>query len=252
MLWLWGVAAFRSSLCVYCRLGAQKLKQSLCFSAGLEAGLRKYGARIGCCNVESEGGAFLGTLCDNGEMLTKTALAEHIRRRVPTSPAEHDSIARGLVEIDRLADPTSEVADPVHLTGSGIVVGERGVVLLKHRRLGMWLQPGGHIDPGETPWDAAKRESVEETGLDVAFHSCGGDGVPELVHVDVHDGGRGHTHIDLRYVLWVNSASDPVPPAHESQEVAWFGWSAAIERVSDSNLRVLLAQLRPTFDGSTK
>ena len=69
----------------------------------------------------------------------------------------------------RLDDPLSQEAGPVHVTGSGFVVGPRGVVLLKHKRLGFWLQPGGHIDPGETPWDAAKRECCEETGLDVEF-----------------------------------------------------------------------------------
>ena len=40
----------------------------------------------------------------------------------------------------------------------------RGILLLVHRRLGIWLQPGGHVDPGETPWEAARRETVEETG----------------------------------------------------------------------------------------
>ena len=38
-----------------------------------------------------------------------------------------------------------------------------------HKRLDLWLQPGGHIEPGETPWDAARREAHEETGLDVTF-----------------------------------------------------------------------------------
>ena len=69
----------------------------------------------------------------------------------------------------RLAAPFDQDADPVHVTGSAIVVGPRGVVLLKHKRLGLWLQPGGHIDAGETPWDAALREAREETGLDVRF-----------------------------------------------------------------------------------
>jgi ADP-ribose pyrophosphatase YjhB (NUDIX family) len=39
------------------------------------------------------------------------------------------------------------------------------VVLHRHRVLGIWVQPGGHIDSGETPWDAAVRETAEETGL---------------------------------------------------------------------------------------
>ena len=131
------------------------------------------------------------------------------------------------------------------MTGSGIVVGPRGVVLLKHRRLGLWLQPGGHVDPGETPWDAARRESVEETGLTVDFAEAPDvDGVPPLVHVDVHAGGRGHTHLDLRYLL-VGGEADPAPPPGESQEIGWFDWDAAIA-LADPGLAGALRALRNT------
>ncbi len=41
-------------------------------------------------------------------------------------------------------------------------------------------------------------------------------GVPELIHVDVHEGGRGHTHLDLRYLIDGGEA-DPNPPEGESQ-----------------------------------
>jgi len=166
-----------------------------------------------------------------------------IEERRPIDDAEAASIARTLAEFDRLADPFSEVADPVHATGSAIVVGPRGVVLLKHKRLGLWLQPGGHIDPGESPWEAALREAREETGLDVSFASPVDTGVPRLVHVDVHAGGRGHTHLDLRYLVDGGDA-DPAPPVGESQEIAWFDWPAAIERASDDRLKSLLATLQ--------
>ena len=159
--------------------------------------------------------------------------------------SEHAAITAFLEAFDRLADPFDQTLDPVHVTGSAFVVGERGVVLLRHKRLGMWLQPGGHIDPGETPWDAARREAIEETGLDVDFAEVGDDGVPVLAHVDVHAGGRGHTHLDLRFVLGGDDR-DPNPPDDESQDIAWFDWGAAIERAGDPRLAVALRSLRPT------
>ncbi len=167
-----------------------------------------------------------------------------VAARTPVDEREAVSIERFLEEFDRLDDPLSQEANPIHVTGSGIVVGARGVVLLKHKRLGFWLQPGGHVDPGEMPWTAALRESEEETGLRCVFAGpFVADGVPELLHVDVHAGGRGHTHLDLRYLVDGGDA-DPDPPEGESQEIGWFGWDAAID-LADDGVAGCLRALRP-------
>lgn len=164
--------------------------------------------------------------------------------RVPIDQDEQASIETFLAHYDALVDPMDQELDDIHVTGSAIVTGSRGVVLLRHKRLGLWLQPGGHVDPGETPWQAALREAEEETGLEVRFATLGNDGVPPLVHVDVHPGGRGHTHLDLRYLVDGGDA-DPQPPAGESQEIGWFTWAAAVERASDDRLTALLRHLSP-------
>jgi 8-oxo-dGTP pyrophosphatase MutT (NUDIX family) len=165
---------------------------------------------------------------------------EQVMARRAVDEREAAAVARFLIALDRLARPFDEHADLTHVTGSAIVVGPRGVLLHRHKRLGIWLQPGGHIDPGETPWQAAIREVLEETGL-VARPDDGG---ARLVHVDVHQGGRGHEHLDLRYLLHGPDA-EPVPPPGESQEVAWFGWDAAIA-VADPGLVGALQALRPS------
>lgn len=175
----------------------------------------------------------------------EVGLVDVVRRTVatrrPVDARERDSIERFLAELERLEHPFDRDADLVHVTGSAIVTGPAGVLLLRHRRLGIWLQPGGHVDPGETPWDAAAREAREETGLPVRLL----DG--ELAHVDVHLGGRGHTHLDLRYLAVVDVAgghAEPAPPPQESQEVAWFGWDDAVA-IADDGLRGALLALRP-------
>ena len=142
---------------------------------------------------------------------------------------EVDSRGQFLAELDRLADPFSRDADPVHVTGSAIVTGPRGTVLHWHKRLGGWLQPGGHIDAGETPWEAALRETHEETGLPVRHP----DGRPRLLHLDAHPAGP-HFHLDLRYLLEA-ADEDPVPPLGESQQVRWFSLDEAL-RVADDAL----------------
>lgn len=168
-----------------------------------------------------------------------------VTQREPNDKSEHGSITTFLETFDELVDPFDQEADPIHVTGSAFVLGSRGVVLHRHKRLDMWLQPGGHLDPGETPWDAARREAVEETGLDVDFAELV-DGVPVLAHVDVHPGGRGHTHLDLRFVL-TGDDRDPSPPDGESQEIGWFGWDEAIALAGDPRLAAALGALRSTF-----
>ena len=186
--------------------------------------------------------------CYTGVMPQQDELRRRIRSdvaaRVPVDRREADSVTAFLEAFDRLAAPLDQESDVVHVTGSGIVVGPRGVVLLEHKRLGIWLQPGGHLDPGETPWEASLRESREETGLEVSFAGPIDDlGVPELIHVDVHAGGRGHTHLDLRYLIDGGDA-DPAPPEGESQLIDWFTWDVAIAR-ADPGLRGILMALTP-------
>ncbi len=173
-------------------------------------------------------------------------VAALVRRDVaaidPVDEREAVSRRRFLDELDRLARPFDEHADPVHVTASAVVVGPRGTVLHEHKRLGVWLQPGGHIDPGEMPWDAALREVAEETGLRVS-HLTGVGGAPALIHVDVHAGGRGHTHLDLRYLVGGDDA-DPTPPPGESQRVRWFRWPEALA-TADAGLVGALRRLAP-------
>lgn len=157
----------------------------------------------------------------------------------PVDARESESRARLVSELGRLAAPFDEDADPVHVTTSAVVVGPRGTVLHRHKRLGVWLQPGGHVDGDEDPGAGAVREVGEETGLDVEHP----DGGPRLVHVDVHEGGRGHVHLDLRYLL-LGGDQDPAPPAGESPDVRWFGWEDAIA-VADPGLVGALVALRP-------
>lgn len=81
---------------------------------------------------------------------------------------------------------------------------------MHHRKIGLWLYPGGHVDPNETPAEAAVREVVEETGVQAVVL-----GEPGFVHpavrwhaspwavieMDVTDSKVGaHQHIDFVYV----------------------------------------------------
>jgi 8-oxo-dGTP pyrophosphatase MutT (NUDIX family) len=55
----------------------------------------------------------------------------------------------------------------VCLTASGTLIHQGKILLIKHKKLGIWLTPGGHIEPGEMPHQTAVREFWEETGIKV-------------------------------------------------------------------------------------
>ena len=151
-----------------------------------------------------------------------TDLRRQITAQQPVDARHAASIEQFLAALDRLSAPLDEAADPTHVTASAIVVGPHGTLLHKHKRMGLWMQPGGHIEPGEAPQDAAVREVREETGLETAHPAAG----PRLIHVDVHPAGP-HVHLDLRYLL-DGGDQQPSPPPGESPDVRWFAWDEAL------------------------
>jgi 8-oxo-dGTP pyrophosphatase MutT (NUDIX family) len=112
--------------------------------------------------------------------------------------------------------------DPGHLTASGIVLSpdRRRVLLVHHRRLERWLQPGGHIEPDDaTMIAAARREVLEETGVAVDEPLP-----PVVVGIDVHDipparGEPQHLHHDIAFRFV--AASTDLRPATEVKQVVW-------------------------------
>jgi 8-oxo-dGTP pyrophosphatase MutT (NUDIX family) len=160
----------------------------------------------------------------------------------PSSPREVLAKDRFLSELAGLSSPHDEQAGPTHVTASAIVVGRRGTVLHRHKKLGIWMQPGGHIDAGETPEAAALREATEELGLAVTHPAAG----PLLLHVDVHEAAHGHTHLDLRYLL-LGADADPQPPPDESPDARWFSWDEAMA-MADPALIDALPLARAVFE----
>lgn len=86
------------------------------------------------------------------------------------------------------------------------VVWRGGVLLHQHATLGRWLPVGGHVEPHETPDDAAVRETLEESGVPVTLygpHPIDASGPRPLTRprgVQLELIAPGHEHIDLVYL----------------------------------------------------
>lgn len=125
------------------------------------------------------------------------------------------SLARTWTLLERSRAPFSRTSfDPGHITASGLVLtpDRDRVLLVFHRRLQRWLQPGGHVEAEDPDLPtAASREVMEETGVAVDRRLP-----PVLIGVDVHPippraDEPPHLHHDLvfRFVALGNAAIAP-------------------------------------------
>jgi 8-oxo-dGTP pyrophosphatase MutT (NUDIX family) len=128
-------------------------------------------------------------------------LADYARR----APERAAVIERLLALLALPADTfTRSHLDPGHFTASAFVScpERRRLLLIRHPKLGRWLQPGGHIEPGDASLlAAAQREVREETGVDGLIPLEGG-----IFDVDVHaipptPKEGAHAHFDVRYAF---------------------------------------------------
>lgn len=108
-----------------------------------------------------------------------------------------------------------------HVTGSAWIVDATAsrVLLTHHRKLGRWLQPGGHSDGDPDTPAVARREAEEESGLVVRPV----DGA--VLDVDIHTfpargGDPEHLHYDVRFAF-VIAGSDRFRVGPESLDLAW-------------------------------
>lgn len=171
------------------------------------------------------------------------------RQQIEAADLDHvpDVRRRVLDFLDGHPDALDRSCEPGHLTASALVVdpADGRFVILHHRKLGRWLQPGGHADGDDDLAAVALREAQEETGL------AGLVVRTPAVDLDVHEvrppGERPHLHLDLRFVVEAppgSAALGPPPGNHESHEVRWVDIEDLDGLDVDDSLRRLVLRRR--------
>jgi 8-oxo-dGTP pyrophosphatase MutT (NUDIX family) len=185
-----------------------------------------------------------GDTASHGESL-RAALGEHR----PVDAKEAVDLGEILAFVDRHPDPFDRRIVEGHLTGSAVVVSAAGdrVLLLFHRKLERWLQPGGHAEAGEREGETvALREAREETGIEgLALHPS----APRPLDVDIHPiPARGdepaHRHLDLRYLVVAPPEAALRRQAAEARALRWFTWDELAPLDLDPGLRRALRAAR--------
>jgi 8-oxo-dGTP pyrophosphatase MutT (NUDIX family) len=128
-----------------------------------------------------------------------------------------------------------------HVTASALVIDpDRGRVLLTlHKKLGRWLQMGGHCEPGdETLALAALREATEESGISALTLLPGGP-----VSLDRHPiPAPCNWHLDVQYAA-LAPAGALAQISEESLDLRWFAYDQ-VPDVADASVVRLLERTR--------
>ena len=109
-----------------------------------------------------------------------------------------------------------------HITGSALVMNPDAskVLLMHHRKLDRWLQPGGHTDGDENVARVAEKEAREETGLQsIRLLKA------SIFDLDIHriperKNEKEHLHYDIRYIFQANP-EEALQQNKESKALAW-------------------------------
>jgi 8-oxo-dGTP pyrophosphatase MutT (NUDIX family) len=156
---------------------------------------------------------------------------EHLRRMRALLEGADDPFARSHFQ-------------PGHFTASAFVLDARleRILFIHHAKLKRWLQPGGHIDPGDGDVvEAVRRELREETGLQDLVRL--GEG---LLDVDVHaiparPAEPAHEHFDLRFVF--RAAEGKVQAGSDALDARWVSFDGIARLESDDSVRRAVRKL---------
>ncbi|HIE41386.1 MAG TPA: NUDIX domain-containing protein [Candidatus Aenigmarchaeota archaeon] len=125
-----------------------------------------------------------------------------------------------------------------HFTASALIINKaKKVLLVNHRKLGVWLYPGGHVEWNETPDETVVREVKEETGLDVKIISDRDSSLsdpkadvsvlhhPYIILCEKINRDNEHYHIDLIYLCKIEDEenSEIYHNPKESSDIRFFG-----------------------------
>jgi 8-oxo-dGTP pyrophosphatase MutT (NUDIX family) len=183
----------------------------------------------------------------------RAPVRELIRKIAPLDQWERDDLAEAGRWVDdglslyRLGSPD---VPPWHLVSYFAVLDptEGRLLLGDHRKSGLWLPPGGHVEPGEHPWEAVLREAREELRMNAEAWR------PEPLMLTIAETVgtvARHTDVSFWYVLKGSCALSVEFDGGEYLSVRWFGLDDLPSGRMEPNLLRFVSKLRAELEAST-
>lgn len=177
--------------------------------------------------------------------MSREELIDSLARHVPFDDTEREMTQRLLAFVEAHEDCFRRSLRTGHLTGSAWIVDRtrRRALLVHHKRLDRWMQPGGHWEQDDSLLETARREALEETGA-TSLRALGED----IFDVDVHPiPARGaepaHFHYDVRF-LFEADPDEPLTVSSESHAVEWVDLSRLDEYSREPSVTRMAAKVR--------
>jgi 8-oxo-dGTP pyrophosphatase MutT (NUDIX family) len=188
--------------------------------------------------------------------MKRESLLAALARYAPSDAREAESLAHIRRFLAAPHDPFQRDNPEGHVTGSAVVARPDGAafLLILHRKLGRWLQPGGHTEESDASvLGTALREAREETGLS-AFEVPREDAI---LDVDVHpiparSRDAAHLHFDVRYLLVTRETHDRSAAEDPARPMRWTSFEDAFATGADDSLLRALGKARAQLEGRLK
>lgn len=165
-------------------------------------------------------------------------LLKLLRRYRERHPSEEDRTNQFIDFVENHPDCFERSLWTGHVTGSAWIVDSNGrkTLLTHHRKLNLWLQPGGHADGNPDVLAVALQEGLEETGLSELEVVT-----PEILDLDIHGiparkDEPSHFHYDVRFLLRQGGGNEYVV-SEESHDLAWVPMEKLEDYTSEWSMR---------------
>lgn len=175
--------------------------------------------------------------------MNKIELICQVEHYLPFDQTEKEMAKRFLVFIKEHEDCFLRSLLIGHVTASALVLkkNKEEVLLMHHKKLDKWLQPGGHCDGEEDVLSVAKKEVLEETGIDV-----GEQGI-EIFDIDIHHiperkGVPAHEHYDIRFCFIVANETKFIAN-NESNALKWIKLNDIEKYTSEPSILRMVAKV---------